>query len=144
MIEMLGFPLPPSENQLYRNVQGIGRVKAIAYRHYEKEFEIWRLRNRFSLQKAITALNGSYPLKIELLFKFNYARLYTKRKTIKRLDVSNRLKCFLDLLSKALQFDDSRFFEIKCEKCIAPEEGVNIKIFQTEVRNLSEDYQTTI
>lgn len=113
---------------LYRNVAHIGRVKAASYRKYEREFATWCLIHRPALHKVVKALQGEMSLVIKLNFQFLHGRLFCKDGRIKKLDVSNRLKCFLDLLSKALLFDDSRFFEINCKKTVALREGVDIKI----------------
>lgn len=128
MIELFNFPMPPSENQLYRNVFKIGRVKTQIYKRYEQEFHVWSQINREKLRHAKTSLLGVGPLFLALNFRFLHSQLFTKEDKIKRLDVSNRLKCFIDLLAAGLEFDDSRFFEIHCKKTVAPLEGVDIKI----------------
>lgn len=144
MVEIRGLPLPPSENQLYRNVPRIGRVKSQIYRKYEQEFNVWALQNKLLLKASSLFFQEAIPLRIEMKFKFFYNKIYCKDGRIKKMDASNRLKCFLDLLSKSLGFDDSRFFEVSCQKCIAAEEGVDIKITKKEVENLTLKLQTKI
>lgn len=140
MIEFLNIPLPPTDNHLYINIRR-GRLKSPDYRNYEADFSIWCYQNHLALKEGAKALEGGYPLAIEIDFKFAYAKLFCKDGPIKKMDVSNRLKCFLDLVSKSLQFDDSRFFRVSCQKSIAVFEGVNIKILATDVQNEAKNLQ---
>lgn len=131
MIELRDIPIPPSENQLYRNVPMRGRVKAQGYRDYESQFFAWCFENKQALLSAkntIQLLEASQRLRLRLDFKFLESRLISKKGSMKRLDVTNRLKCLIDLVCFQLGFDDSRFFEVHCKKRTVFKEGVDLVI----------------
>jgi Holliday junction resolvase RusA-like endonuclease len=66
----------------------------------------------FAMPRSLIARIPDQPLLIECYFYFPVSRLYTKKHTIKKLDVSNRLKALHDCLCKVIGIDDSQFFEI--------------------------------
>lgn len=81
-----------------------------------EEFQKWTIKNNIEVKKAIDLLVGSKRLEIEIIFYFNRISLYCKDGRIKKMDLTNRLKAFMDLLSKALKIDDSQFFKLICKK----------------------------
>lgn len=125
-------PLSPSENKIYRNVFKVGRVKSRDFKDYESQFECWTLKNRERLKQAQSQLTPHLHLSLQLDFYFISQSLYTQKGTIKRMDVTNRLKILIDLLSKALQIDDSQFFRVECSKRMAERQYVNatLKLFK--------------
>lgn len=129
--EFLSLPLPPSENNLYINIKGRGgRVKGPGYRAYEAEYQAWEWEWFKPLRDASKILleNGSQPLSITLTFRFLYSQIYTLKGAVKKMDVSNRLKAPIDLLSRSLGIDDSSYFKVSCEKKTASLSGVDILI----------------
>jgi Holliday junction resolvase RusA-like endonuclease len=80
-------------------------------------------------------------LSIDYYFAFHEDRLIWKRKkTLRRLDVDNRIKAIQDQLSLILNIDDSYFISGHREKVIQQEdqpECVTVKIKQTNLRSLS-------
>lgn len=122
-------PLPPSENHLYRNVPRLGRSKTRLYKDYELEFETWAWKCHKELTIARNLLSPHPFVGISLHFRFEYSRLFCKDGSVKKNDVTNRLKCFLDLLAKHLHFDDSRFFEVTARKTSSLKEGVDVAFY---------------
>lgn len=121
-------PLPPSENQLYRNVPRVGRVKTQAYKDYQGEFEAWAWKYYRQLKEAQRIVEPHPMLSLIIDFQFFYPRLFCKDGSVKKMDVTNRLKCFLDLLSNHLHIDDSRFFQVSCQKSVGLTEGAFVFI----------------
>lgn len=128
-------PLPPSDNQLYRNVPKIGRVKTREYKTYEQSFHQWAWTQRAPL-KALEGwkLSDTDPLALQLIFVLEPAQMYTKKGTIKRFDVQNRGKCFIDLFSKLLNFDDSKFFFVFFIKTTGPRTHVNAVVSPPDLK----------
>jgi Holliday junction resolvase RusA-like endonuclease len=126
-------PLPPSSNNQYSAFVRGGRVvhvpakvlvtfKADIRRYFESNAELMLL--------ARASLAG-YPLAIHADFKFERTRLFTKKGTFKRLDVSNRLKALHDMVCEMLHIDDSAFVSISARKLSVAAtylEGVDIEI----------------
>lgn len=111
-----GIPLPPPDNNLYINLRRGGRVKGPGYRAYMREFEVWELEHHLHLLEVRKALESTKELGIEIEFKFSRKSLYCLDGRIKRMDLTNRLKAFMDCLSKAIGVDDSYFFNVQCQK----------------------------
>ena len=127
-LKFKNFPIPPSENQLYRNLAKVGRVKTRAYREYTTEVEAWHLSHLKPIKRAKAYIDPKIPLKVEFRMMMNPTRLFTKDGRIKRLDASNRIKAMLDLFSGCLEIDDSIFFSCKIEKIACTDEGVDIMV----------------
>lgn len=112
------FPLPPSENAMYRNLPRVGRVATKELQDYRRECEFWGLANKkyrdlfFSLMEE----NPQYVLKVDFFFVFKRKRLWTKQNLPKKLDASNRVKAAADQLAKFLGIDDKCFFSVSSEK----------------------------
>jgi len=116
------FPLPPSDNRLYRNVMGIGRVKTKEYKAYAKAVEEWAYFNARSLSPIRRLAADAKLVYLEVLFLIHHPRLFTQALRPKRLDTTNRLKALCDMLAKILEVDDSKFWTVWCSKL--PVEGV--------------------
>lgn len=129
-----GLPIPPPDNNLYINLNFRGRggrVKSSGYKVYMREFEIWELEHHLHLLEVRKALESTKELGIEIEFKFSRKSLYCLDGRIKRMDLTNRLKAFMDCLSKAIGVDDSYFFEVTCKKIITeaqPSVSVVLKV----------------
>lgn len=83
-------PVPPSVNQLYRNVKGRGRVKTEAYRNWIFEACQWQ-----HGQKAYDGLAGRYRLSITVPAKA-------------RADLGNLEKAISDFLQSRLFIKNDR------------------------------------
>jgi len=84
-------PTPPSANALFKNVKGIGRVKA---KHYD-DF----------VRMAVTAIRRQSipPLTGRVVAIFGVERMSD------RADIDNRLKAMLDAIVEAGTIEDDRF-----------------------------------
>lgn len=86
----LSLPLPPSVNMAWTNVPGKGRVRSPEYRRWHK--------------LAFDELTLQRPGKVEGKF----AIVIQVGRVRRRMDLDNRLKCLLDLLSGIVIDDDSQ------------------------------------
>lgn len=84
-------PTPPSANALFKNVKGVGRVKA---KHYD-DF----------VRMAVTAIRrqGIVPISGPVIAIFGVERMSD------RADIDNRIKAMLDAIVEAKTIDDDRF-----------------------------------
>lgn len=112
------FPLPPSENQLYRNLPRVGRVATQELKNYRRECEMWGIINK-NIREIFFAFMEDHPnhvLKVDFFFVFKRERLWTKQNLPKKLDASNRVKAAADQLAKFFGIDDKCFFSVSSEK----------------------------
>lgn len=112
------FPLPPSENQLYRNLPRVGRVATQELKNYRRECEFWGLANKSVRENFFYLMeeNPQLVLKVDFYFVFKRERLWTKDNRPKKLDASNRVKAAADQLAKFFGIDDKCFFSVSAEK----------------------------
>jgi Holliday junction resolvase RusA-like endonuclease len=112
------FPLPPSENQLYRNLPRVGRVATQELKNYRRECEFWGLANKNIRELFFSVMeeNPQMVLKVDFYFVFKRDRLWTKDNRPKKLDASNRVKAAADQLAKFFNIDDKCFFNVSAEK----------------------------
>jgi hypothetical protein len=138
--EFLDFPLPPSENKLYKNVPRIGRAKTNVYRRYITEVEIWKYLHLVQLKVLRPKVLG-FALSIEADYFFEAKRVLTKDGLKpKRLDTSNRNKAFQDAFCSCLEIDDCWVFDIHASKKIAHigKERVEVRVNILALPKLSE------
>lgn len=113
-----GAPIPPSSNHQYKSFVRHGRivhVRSPDLVKYRLDFTKWALVQSKGIEVAKAVIEGC-AIEVEAFFGFHVARLYTKKGTFKKLDVSNRIKALHDALAAALCVDDSHFFSITAEK----------------------------
>lgn len=120
------FPLPPSENQLYRNVPRVGRVSTQEHKNYKRECESWALANKRYREafQQIYSEYQNYVVKVDSYFVMKHERLWTKDGRAKKIDASNRIKASNDELAKFLGVDDRAFFSVSGEKVTGEHECV--------------------
>ncbi|MBB4004451.1 RusA family crossover junction endodeoxyribonuclease [Aurantimonas endophytica] len=84
-------PTPPSANALFRNVKGVGRVKAKRYDDF--------------VRMAVTAIRGQgiRPIAGNVVAIFGVERMSD------RADIDNRIKAMLDAIVEAKTIEDDRF-----------------------------------
>lgn len=141
MIYLNNFPIPASHNRLYDHITRRtkmgkmyqSRKKSNDYLEFERDAEIYKLRNRHVIATAKELLlpYKDKALKIEICFYIHRHRLYTLKNTPKRFDLHNLMKSGMDVLCKLLEIDDSLFFEEHLKKMpmeITGEEGADISI----------------
>lgn len=126
-----GLPLPPSQNQAYRNVSGgpRGRAKTRDYRLFEMQMADWCARHENDLARArrlCARLDRHNVFHVEYCFYFKHEDIFMqndgkppkarpwerprRKGEPKRNDTSNRIKVLDDCLAKVLGIDDSWFW----------------------------------
>lgn len=117
-------PFPPSVNAAYAYSRFKDRlVRSKAHCAYDREFAVWRATHRQLLREAGNALRGQ-RLRLDLAF---YCSTDTKSGTVRKLDLSNRIKLVEDQLARALGIDDSYVFVITAVKRDVPD-GVTSRV----------------
>ena len=131
MIHFEKLPFPPSSNAQYIS-RGRFRVKSPIRRAFDDDIEAWTWSNRSLFLAASRALK-EHPFWCGV-FEFAAPRetYLTKVGLPKRFDVDNRIKA-LDSLWSCLEFDDSKFWEIRAVKKLAPTRYVNISLFPLDI-----------
>lgn len=118
MVELI-LPLPPSENEIYRNVPGIGRAATQALRNWRGLVQVWMLQNKSEMQR-VRAWVREQPeplvLNISSAFVFHKPRLWSKQGVPKQLDASNRIKALHDAVAEILGVDDRHLWSGSFEK----------------------------
>lgn len=129
MIKLVNLPIPVSTNQLYKNRIG-GRCKTDKYKEYEIEFSNWALFFRKQVKEAMdTLIKDDYcELSLKLTYYIPRSRLYTRAGSIKRYDLSNRVKAIEDKLFAVLGWDDSCVFKLVLEKVVSDRDCVDVEI----------------
>lgn len=136
MIVFEDFPTPPSDNHLYPTFMRAGRlirVPSKEYAQFRKSVESWGILNAQKLKWAQEAIRNFDKLGIEFVFHFEPHRLFTLKGTVKKLDVSNRIKAAQDSISKLLGVDDSIFFTCTAHKVPALKDGVTIYLWGAQL-----------
>jgi len=126
------YPLPPSENKIYANVPGVGRVATKELKNYRKECIDYALKNHTMFKEVhrmrISEWKEFDHFKVDYFFTFKRERLYNKQGGIKKLDVANRIKACQDCLFASLGMDDKVVWASSVEKMCGENEGVHIII----------------
>lgn len=120
-----GAPLPPSLNNCYINLPRGGRAASSGLKAYKVDFALWAIK----FKRAIRDVDLSGVIKIEYRMWLPRSAIYTKKNTVKRWDISNRIKPMEDCLATALEIDDSRVFEITISKNINPTNQTFVDIY---------------
>lgn len=132
------FPMPPSVNQLYANNfngSGRGRYKTKIYQQFEKDCQMWQVRNWQKVASAQLELKDANFVSLKAAFYFPKNLIITKLGKAKKLDLDNRLKGLLDQLTDLLKFDDSSIFELHCYKLIGSESYVDLELNTITLEN---------
>lgn len=111
-------PIPPSSNNQYKSFMRNGRVihvKAPELVQYKLAFAAWAKANAPAI-KAAGEILAHHRLSVSAFFFLKHHRIFTKTGSVKRLDVSNRLKALHDCIAEAIGIDDAQFFEIAARK----------------------------
>lgn len=122
-------PMPPSDNSLYLNIRGRGRVKAPSYRVYESEMNAWLYSNLELVRGFRVSVKAAKKLGIQLHCYFPESKIFCKDGRVKRLDVQNRGKAVIDLIFKMLESDDSKLFAVYFEKRVDSRAYINAELF---------------
>ena len=129
-ILVTGYPLPPSENQMYRNVPGVGRVATKELKEYRKlcaEFEVKNKHIFDQIRKFLAQDRALFKhLKVDYFFTFKHERLFTKSGDPKKLDAANRVKAIQDCFFHSIGIDDKHVFCSMIEKLSGEAESATI------------------
>ena len=127
-----GYPMPPTSNNSYYNVPGVGRVASKELKQYRKLCSDFEVKNKgvFNEIRKLLAKDGALHnhLKVDYFFTFKHERLYTKAGQPKKLDVANRVKHCQDCLFNSIGIDDKHIFCSIIEKVSGENESVTIVI----------------
>lgn len=116
-----GMPFPPTTNNLFKNFVRNGKMLRVTtddYKEYKKEFAevISDKKYEKSINKVQSYVEQNYTLKLSLTFYFNRKQVFCKDGSLKKNDVTNRIKAIEDCLCDALGIDDKQFFFVSCAK----------------------------
>ncbi len=113
-IEIKGYPLPPSANNLYaNNARTGGRFKTEKYKSYELEVARWARLNAYQLdplRRIIEKMKPNWVFHVDRQFYQKPYRIMTKLGAPRKNDTSNRFKALDDTMSQLLGIDDSYFW----------------------------------
>jgi Holliday junction resolvase RusA-like endonuclease len=126
-------PMPPSQNKQLMVSRG-RMIKTKDARAFDMAFEVFMLTRKRALEATRDMAHGWLKegfnaLRVDVEFFFPKEKLFTKKKTIKRLDTTNRLKAVLDKISIALEIDDSLFVETFATRTLADKEYCKVTIY---------------
>jgi hypothetical protein len=81
---------------------------------YEQAVKIYFLMNQLKINgvnEYLTKISRSgYSFEFDRFFFFHTSSLYTKKGTVKKMDVTNRIKVHDDALCKLIEIDDRNIF----------------------------------
>jgi Holliday junction resolvase RusA-like endonuclease len=126
MLEINYQGLPVSLNSSYAtNFKTGRRFKSKKLSDFKKDFTQNASVNVWSreFETKATILNfvkeiQEKPLVLTIQMYMLKDKLYTKKGTIKKMDVDNKIKCVQDAVCKMLGIDDSQIFRVVAEKRI--------------------------
>lgn len=150
-VVLQGLPMPPSSNRQYSTVitmkggfRQTRRVKSKEAVIYARSFQHWSIINSEKIKEARAAINTwNTGLECTMYFIFPKEKLLTQKNQLKKLDVTNRIKQIHDLLSVALDIDDSWHIRTVEEKVLGvKDEAFVIAVIKPkELRNIMDLYQ---
>ena len=113
---------------MYRTLPNYRRCKTKYLIDFEKDFELWVLLNKGTINLIKKELSGHKYLKLDLKFYLKRTTLFCLNNTVKKMDISNRIKAVEDSISNLLEIDDSLFFQVSASKEVADKVGVTATI----------------
>jgi len=118
-ISIVGLPLPPSLWQAY---VGFGRNRKTSEKY---ELCIWQIRRVLKEQNIFIPKALCYRFDI-YMYSSDWL---TKKKTVKRKDIDNYIKCLTDPITKYFTtFDDCQIWTLNCYKIISEENYCDVTI----------------
>lgn len=114
LLQLSKLPIPPTSNRYLMPAQS-RLIKTPEARRYESGIQIYGLKF-FRQIEAIKKAFQDKTLCVDYYFIFHKSRVLTKKDTMKRLDVANRVKIIQDCVSKLVEIDDCYFVSGKIEK----------------------------
>jgi len=135
VIQIKNFPIPPTSNQMYASFRG-RLIKSKLNRLYDLKVAKWAMENQALVQEIKAKFTGM-QLQVDCKFVFQVDKVFTKKKDLKKMDHTNRIKAAHDALSKIIEIDDSHFIYTPCEKmwCFGEQdEQIVIEISEYKIR----------
>jgi Holliday junction resolvase RusA-like endonuclease len=126
-----GFPIPVSQNEIYRPGSNGRFVLTRSAQLYKQFFRHWGLAHLHEIKIARAIMEGGQIFSIEIYIPYEREKLFSKAGKTKKIDAQNTLKIFLDCLAEVLGFDDSVFFDVRVVKYpldAKPNHGVIVAI----------------
>lgn len=121
-------PLPPSVNNAYVSIYQHGKIRRVPNHDlvaFKRDIQKWPMSAHANFlvvkHKVQKWIDDGKVLELRCLIFFKEERLFTKKKTIKKLDVSNRIKALEDGVCDILGICDSVFFRVYAEKAVCHE-----------------------
>lgn len=118
-LSVLNLPMSPSSNSQYALIRRgtktffVSSSELQTYKRHMAAYKRQNLAHVNAVQKQMQGwLVGGMKLGIKTVFHFERSRLFTQKETIKKLDVSNRIKAVHDCFCTMVKIDDSNFFEV--------------------------------
>lgn len=105
---IIEIPMPMTSNHMYTPVNG-RLIKSNEARNYDKHIDLLKLKLCRKLDEYKKQLNPNSLIKIDRIFVFSEKRFFTKKKELRKIDTSNRIKLCDDSISKLIEVDDSQF-----------------------------------
>lgn len=113
-------PIPPTENHAYptiRNKQGKNiRVTGADLKKFKAAVQCWAWERIVFVKKIqrqlsdMVAKNQTILIRVDAYLGFELDRLFTKHRTRKKIDSSNRIKAAHDAIAEILGIDDRYFY----------------------------------
>jgi hypothetical protein len=106
-VEFENIPFPPTVNKLYATAKTGRRFKTKDGKKFDTDIEGWGLFNKQKIEELKEMDWLFYNLHIA--YHCMESDLFTKQNTIKKIDVTNRIKPMLDGISNITGIDDRYF-----------------------------------
>lgn len=113
-------------------------IKTKQAKIYDSIMEVYKIKQFHNVQSWIKScgITKDTTLSVMCLFVFHQPRVFSKKNTLKTIDVSNRVKQTHDWIAKIIDVDDSRFVRsdiIKSYSNNPQDEMVLVKIDKSEL-----------
>ena len=108
--------MPPTDNHIYFNLHGLGRVLTKSARQYKSRVKESTSRIAITEKRSF---REHVPYRVRILI---YMSLYTKgwpkkaKWRFRKADASNRTKLILDAVAEAIGVDDRHFVDLRIRK----------------------------
>ena len=114
-------------NRLYPTGKNGRRYKDKRHPFFGAVTDYWKM-NRLAIKgiqiRIEKMIESGCVFEVQRYFCFNYGSLYTKKKTVKRMDVTNRIKAFDDeVISGLIGLDDQYIWKGTEEKIEVVDDG---------------------
>jgi len=117
---IIKLPMPPQSNNMYVGARLGRRFPSKQLTAFKSQIQLIKLGMKLDEdQKGFKTQFINIPIKLHRKFYFHYSSVFTKKNTVKRMDVSNRIKACDDALEVLFGIDDAYVFFASEEKCIS-------------------------